>query len=162
MLFRSGAARPYRKHLLARARHVIAPSADSLALAGQALGGFTAGTRIRVAYNGMDVDRIVREASEPSPLADLPPDRPCIGMVGNLDWRKNPRCLVEATPAIRAAVPDVLVLLVGTFPDAESERRLHDRIVELGLSDVVRTTGFLSNPFPVVRQIGRASCRERV
>src|SRR4029077_2390722 len=35
-----GSPRPYRKHLLARARHVVAPSADSLALARAALGEF--------------------------------------------------------------------------------------------------------------------------
>jgi hypothetical protein len=44
-----GAARPYRKHWLERARHVVAPSADSLALAERAVGGFAAGTRARVA-----------------------------------------------------------------------------------------------------------------
>jgi glycosyltransferase involved in cell wall biosynthesis len=74
-------------------------------------------------------------------------------MVGNLDWRKNPRCLVEATPAIRAAIPDVAVFLVGAFPDAASERAIRDRIRALGIADTVRLTGFLPNPFPVVRAL---------
>src|SRR5262249_19581379 len=87
-----GEARPYRKPLLARARHVVAPSADSLRLAGQAIGGFAPGVRARVAYNGMDVARIVREAEAPLPVV-LGAGRAHIGMVGNLDWRKNPRCL---------------------------------------------------------------------
>jgi glycosyltransferase involved in cell wall biosynthesis len=147
-----GSARPYRKHLLGRARHVIAPSADSLALAERAVGGFGADVRTCVAYNGMDVDRIAREASAPLPV-DLGPPGPRIGMVGNLDWRKNPRCLVEATPAIRAAIPNVTVFLVGAFPDAAAERAIRERVAALGIADAVRMTGFLPNPFPVVRAL---------
>ena len=74
-------------------------------------------------------------------------------MVGNLDWRKNPAVLIEATPAIREAVPGVRVALVGAFPDAESEARARQRIEALGLADVVAVTGFLANPFPVVRAL---------
>jgi glycosyltransferase involved in cell wall biosynthesis len=148
-----GSPRPYRKHWLARARHVIAPSADSLDLARRAVGGFRAGTRARVIYNGVDVARIVRESEAPPPdgLGRIEP--PLVGMVGNLDWRKNPAVLIEATPAIREAVPGVRVALVGAFPDAESETRARQRIEALGLADVVAVTGFLANPFPVVRAL---------
>jgi len=148
-----GSPRPYRKHWLGRARHVIAPSADSLELARRALGGFAPGVRARVAYNGMDVARIVREAEAPAPPALGGRGGPCVGMVGNLDWRKNPLLLVEAAPAIRAAVPGVRILLVGACPDAASEARLRARIAALGLDDAVLITGFLPNPFPVVRTL---------
>ena len=147
-----GEARPYRKHLLGRARHVIAPSADSLRLAQTAIGGWAPGVRARVAHNGMDVERIRREADAPLTV-DLAGPGPHIGMVGNLDWRKNPRCLVEATPAIRAAIPAVRVHLVGAFPDHATERAIRERIHALGLDDIVRQTGFLANPFPVVQAL---------
>jgi glycosyltransferase involved in cell wall biosynthesis len=146
-------ARPYRKHWLGRARHVVSPSADSLELARRAVGGFAAGTRTCVAYNGMDTARIVREAGGAVPAAVAVGEGPRIGMVGNLDARKNPALLIEATPAIRAAVPDVRVLLVGAFPDATSEAAARARIAALGLDDVVHVTGFLPNPFPVVRML---------
>lgn len=146
-----GTARPYRKHWLGRARHVVSPSADSLELARRAIDGFAPGTRTCVAYNGMDTERIVREADGPVPAALARGDGPRIGMVGNLDARKNPALLIEATPAIRAAVPDVRVLLIGAFPDAASEATARARIAALGLDDVVHVTGFLPNPFPVVR-----------
>jgi glycosyltransferase involved in cell wall biosynthesis len=148
-----GTPAPYRKHLLGRARSVVAPSADSLRLAREALGGFAPGVRGRVAYNGMDVERIRRAAAAAAPRAladDLVDGRPTIGMVGNLDARKNPATLVEAVPAIRAAVPDVRVLLVGAFPDRAYERTVRGRIAALGLEGAVRVTGFLPNPFPVV------------
>jgi glycosyltransferase involved in cell wall biosynthesis len=147
-----GGAGPYRKHLLGRARSLVAPSADSLRLAREALGGFAAGVRSRVAYNGMDVARLRRAAAAPVPEGLLD-GRPTIGMVGNLDARKNPATLVEATPAIRAAVPDVRVLLVGAFPDRAYEAAVRGRIAALGLEDTVRVTGFLPNPFPVVARL---------
>lgn len=146
-----GDARPYRKHWLGKARHVVAPSADSLALASRAVGGFGPEIDATVAYNGMDVARITRAAEMPPPT--LPPGGLRVGMVGNLDARKNPALLIEATPAIRAAVPDVQVLLVGAFPDADSEAVARARIAALGLDGVVHVTGFLANPFPVVRTL---------
>ena len=74
-----------------RARHVIAPSADSLALAERAIGGFAPGTRTHVAYNGMDVG-VARGAGGGAGAAPASSRtaRPRIGMVGNLDARKEP------------------------------------------------------------------------
>src|SRR5262249_14552816 len=148
-----GSARSYRKHWLARARHVIAPSADSLELARRAVGGFRTGARAHVVYNGMDVGRIAAQAEGPLPAGTEAPTAPLVGMVGNLDWRKNPALLVEATPAIRAAVPDVRVALIGAFPDASSEASVRARIAALGLGDTVVVTGFLANPFPLLRRL---------
>ncbi len=148
-----GDARSYRKHWLGRARHVIAPSADSLELARRAVDGFRAGARARVAYNGMDVRCIAQQAAAPLPIALGPALGPLVGMVGNLDWRKNPALLVDATPRIRLAVPGVRVALVGAFPDAESEARLRKQIMNLALGSTVMLTGFLPNPFPLVRRL---------
>jgi len=144
---------PYRKHLLGRARHVVAPSADSLALAERALGGFAPGTRTHVAYNGMDVAWIAAQAAAPVPAGLEPNGRPRIGMVGNLDARKDPGLLVAAAATVRAAVPDVEVLLVGAFRDAAYEASVRGRIAALGMEPAVRVTGFLANPFPVVRTL---------
>ena len=146
-----GDAVPYRKHLLARARHVIAPSADSLALAARAVGGFGPETRARVVYNGMDVERLAR-AADASPDGTRP-NGPSVGMVGNLDSRKNPALLVEALAAVRAAVPDVQALLVGAFRDPGYEASVRTRVRELGLGDAVTVTGFVANPFPLVRRL---------
>jgi glycosyltransferase involved in cell wall biosynthesis len=148
-----GDARPYRKHLLGRARHVIAPSADSLELARRALGGFAPGTRARVVHNGMDVARIARDAGAPLPAGLVAGEGPRIGMVGNLDPRKNPLLLVEALPAVRAAVPGTRALLIGSFRDPGYEAEVRGRITALGLEDAVAVTGFLANPFPIVRTL---------
>jgi glycosyltransferase involved in cell wall biosynthesis len=147
-----GAARPYRKHWLARARHVVAPSADSLRLASDAVGGFRSDVLARVAYNGMDIPDILARAAAPPPDLALPPG-PRVGMVGNLDWRKSPTALVEAAPRIVARVPAAQIVLVGAFPNAEAERRVRERATALGVADRIHVTGFLPNPFPVVRTL---------
>ena len=82
----------------------------------------------------------------------LPPG-PRVGMVGNLDWRKNPTALVDATPAVLERVPTAQVVLIGAFPGPEAEARLRSRIAALGVGDHVHVTGFLANPFPVVRSL---------
>ena len=143
----------YRKHLLGRARHVVAPSADSLALARRALGDFAPGTRARVVYNGMDVERIAHAAAAPVPGGVPLGNGPCVGMVGNLDARKNPAVLVEAMARVRAAVPGARALLVGAFRDPAYEASVRDRIAALGLADAVAVTGFLANPFPLVERL---------
>src|SRR5207249_1820262 len=103
----------YRKHLLGRARHVVAPSADSLALARRALGEFAAGTRARVVYNGMDVERIARAAAAPLPAGVALGGGPTVGMVGHLDARKNPAVLVRGMALGRPIVASA----VGGIPE---------------------------------------------
>jgi glycosyltransferase involved in cell wall biosynthesis len=148
-----GSPRPYRKHWLGRARHVVAPSADSLRLASDAIGGFAPGVRARVAYNGMDIARLEAAAAEAIPVALAIPPGPRIGMVGNLDWRKNPRVLVDAAVELRRRVPDLQVLLIGAFPSPEAEQQIREQVARLGLERCVHVTGFLGNPFPLVRTL---------
>lgn len=141
----------YRRLWLQHATDVIAPSDDSLQLASAAVGGFGPKVSARVVRNGMEVDRLRREAAAPMPIA-LPPG-PRIGMVGNLDWRKNPAAVVEAAALVRAQVPDVQVLLIGAFRDPTYEAQVRERIRALGLDGQVHVTGFLPNPFPVVQSL---------
>ena len=57
---------------------------------------------------------------EPEPPDVAPPwpagHGPVVGFVGRIEPRKGPLDLVHATPAIRAAVPDVRVVVVGDDP----------------------------------------------
>src|SRR5437879_278358 len=63
-----------------------------------------------------------------------------------------PPCLLAGALAdVRAAVPEVRALLVGAFPDAAYAARVDRRVAALGLRDAVTVSGFLPNPFPVVR-----------
>src|SRR5207244_6349187 len=72
----------YRKHLLGHARHLIAPSADSLALARAALGEFQPWAKGPAVYNGVAVSALAREAAAPAAPGPVPNGLPTIGLVG--------------------------------------------------------------------------------
>ena len=93
---------------------------------------------------------VAREGPPPAHLA--PRGRPRIGMIGNLDPRKNPGLLVEALATMRRTI-DVEAALVGAFRDPAYEASVRGRIAALGLEGAVTVSGFLANPFPVVRTI---------
>jgi glycosyltransferase involved in cell wall biosynthesis len=70
---------------------------------------------------------------------------PCVGLVGRLHPQKGIDVLLRAAPAIRAAIPDVRFVIVGSGP-LESE--LHALADELGLRDpVVWVGGRAAAPF---------------
>jgi len=100
------------------------------------------GRKVRVIYNPIDGDRIRARAAEPPGLAL--PDRYIVG-VGRLVANKNFRLLIEAYGA--AGIAEELVILgEGT------ERRNLERLIgELGLQGRVLLTGYVANPYPVMR-----------
>src|SRR5438093_955699 len=134
-------------------RRGSAPRLGAALRARRPLGEFAPGTRARVVYNGMDVERIVRAAAAPLPAGMAPGGGPTVGMVGHLDARKNPALLLEAIAEVRAAVPGARALLVGAFRDPAYERSVRERARTLGLADAVAVTGFLPNPFPIVERL---------
>jgi glycosyltransferase involved in cell wall biosynthesis len=109
--------------------------------------------RARVAYNGQDIARLEAAAREPLAANLVVPPGPRIGMVGNLDWRKNPRVLVDVAARLRERVPHLQVLLIGAFPNAEAEATVRAQITAQRLESCVHVTGFLANPFPLVRTL---------
>jgi glycosyltransferase involved in cell wall biosynthesis len=145
-----GDAAPYRKYWLARARHAIAPSRDSLECARAAIGSF--GGRTEVIYNGIDLPDIVAAAGAAPPPQGivLPPGPPTIGMVAYMDRRKNPMALVEVAARLAPRIPDVRVLLIGEFPDPAYRAAVQARAKELNLGGNLLLAGFQVNPFPLV------------
>jgi glycosyltransferase involved in cell wall biosynthesis len=146
-----GGASPYRKHWLRQARHAVAPSRDSLERAAAAIGGFAG--RAEVVYNGVDVARIEAAAAPPGSAAAVvrPMGGPVVGMVANMDRRKNPMALIEAAARLARRVPDVQLLLVGFFPDPGYQEEVLARARALGVAENITVTGFQLNPFPFVR-----------
>ena len=75
------------------------------------------GLRAHVVHCPVELD--VPETPPPWPADEAPaagPRRPVVGFVGRIEPRKGPLDLVRAAPRIRAAVPDVRIVLVGDDP----------------------------------------------
>ena len=71
-------------------------------------------------------------------------------MVANLDRRKNPLDLVEATGRLARRFPTLEVVLVGAFPDPEYRDLVLGRARALGVEARITVTGFQANPFPLI------------
>jgi len=100
--------------------------------------------RIHVIPGGVDVDRFAIAESRAHCRSALgwPSDRPIVLCVRRLVRRVGVDTLVEAAAALRARVPDALVLIAGRGP---LERELAARIGALGLHDHVRLLGFVAD-----------------
>lgn len=98
--------------------------------------------RIHVIPGGVDVGRFAIPLSRRKSRRALgwPTDRPIVICVRRLVRRVGVDTLIEAAVALRARVPDVLVLIAG---DGPLQRELAARIDALGLGDHVRLLGFV-------------------
>ena len=98
--------------------------------------------RIRIVPGGIDCDRFDVALSRPDARRQLgwPTDRPVILTVRRLVHRVGLEHLIDAVAALRARVPEVLVLIGGTGPVRDE---LAARIAALGLAEHVRLLGFL-------------------
>ena len=130
------------------ARHVdtVLVNADALRLEGE-----RSGMRCRwtLLQNGIDVDafRIGAPTAAAKAALGLERDRPVVGTIGRLEWRKGHDVLVAAAERLRSrrAVPQFLV--VGDGPAAEDLRR---RAEALGVAGLVRFTGTLDDVRPAL------------
>lgn len=98
--------------------------------------------RVRVVPGGVDAARFATDMSREAARAELgwPAGRPTALVVRRLARRMGLEGLVEAMTAVRASVPDVLLMIAGKGPLAGE---LAARVREAGLDDHVRLLGFV-------------------
>ena len=103
------------------------------------LRGYGYGGDIRVMPNGTDIhpvsDEAVREASERFGLDD----RPVLLFVGQINWKKNLRCVLEACARLNHPFK---LLLAGQGPH---EKEVAHLAKKLGIGDQVRFTGHITD-----------------
>lgn len=96
----------------------------------------------QVVYSGMDIDAFLKARPDPELRRHLgiPAGVPVVGKIARLFELKGHACLLDAAPAIAAAVPAVHFLLVG---DGALRETLARRAVALGLADRVVFAGLV-------------------
>ena len=107
--------------------------------------GVAAG-RIRVMYDGVDPERLTVERS-PEQLRQhlgIRPGQPVIGIVGNIREWKGQETVVRALRPVVDRHPDLVCLFVGAAVavDQQFKQRLDGLIMEIGLLDNIRFTGY--------------------
>ncbi|HMB71884.1 MAG TPA: glycosyltransferase [bacterium] len=97
--------------------------------------------RVHVLPNGLDPARFDGARSRDSVRDDLAidPHARVVLAVGELTARKNAALLVDAAPAIAAAVPNLCILIAGAGAE---EERLRRRIRDNGMEARIRLLGF--------------------
>ncbi len=102
-----------------------------------------------VTPNLIDSAEILRRAGEPTDFrADASKYNLC--SMGRFVHQKGFDLLLEDFKRVRARRPDMCLTLIGDGPERKA---LTEQIGRLGLTDCVRLTGSLENPFPVLRQM---------
>lgn len=110
---------------------------------------YTPAARTLVVNNGIDLDDF--PPTPPAVLADLrrrhqiPPTARVVGTAVRFEPEKGLSDLLDAMPAVRAACPDVHLLMVG---DGSLRADLEAQAAALGLADIVHFVGFQSDPRP--------------
>lgn len=72
-------------------------------------------TKVRVVYNGVDVDALSASARPGQLRAELglDPDRPVVSLIGEVGWRKGQEILLRAAARLRREHPRAVFLIVG-------------------------------------------------
>ncbi|NPV90672.1 MAG: glycosyltransferase [Firmicutes bacterium] len=100
----------------------------------------TPADRIELIYNGIDVEKLRKEASRWEGREGLGlVGSPVVGMVGRLEPEKGHRCFLEAAARVSKDFPGAVFLVVG---DGSLGHKLREQAHDLGISDSVVFTGF--------------------
>jgi glycosyltransferase involved in cell wall biosynthesis len=101
--------------------------------------------RVRVIRSGVDTERFrPRDRLAARQRLQLERDRPLVLFVGNLEPRKQLHVLLRALPRLRAAVPRILLAVIGSGASAgqDDQTAVVNRLAdELGLRQAVRFLG---------------------
>jgi glycosyltransferase involved in cell wall biosynthesis len=150
LLQRRGIARPIKKDALHRrlytksVRRVVA-NCEAIRSAMLEGADFVDPARFVVIPNAVHVPA----DEEPSPIREqlALEHAPLAGAVGRLSPMKGLEHLVDAWPAVREAVPDARLVLVG---EGELADELHARAAERGVADDVHLAGFRADAPAVI------------
>lgn len=102
--------------------------------------------KIRVIYNGIDIEQIRAKAKE-STTINL--KHPALISIGRLDTNKNPIRMLEIFERVHERKPEVHLYYLG-YGDLEED--VKSMAKDKGLSKQVHLLGYYDNPFPIIAQ----------
>jgi len=127
-------------------------------MAARAVADLAPAERIRVIYNGIDLQAV--EAAETRRL--FPEDTLVIGRTSRFGRGQNLGLLIEALARLRPRFPELRLALVGgdsPLPGAEPVlEELRRQASRAGLEDCVRFTGPVEDPLPYIRGFDIGTC----
>ncbi len=123
---------------------VVAPSPQMA----EALRAYGVRSEIRVIPTGLDASRLKGgDGASFRARHDIAPDRPVALTVGRVAFEKNIGFLLPVVDRLRAAMPDVLLVIAGEGPALATLQR---QVAERGLAENVRFVGYLDRSGPLL------------
>ncbi|MEP7367449.1 MAG: glycosyltransferase [Acidobacteriota bacterium] len=103
--------------------------------------------KVHCVYNGLDLDAFDSAQSTVSPPErfGFAPGRRLVLTVGNLRPVKGVDTFIEAAALLHTRFPDAAFIAIGAPSEPDHHAHLEHRIIQLGLSDVVRLPGARTN-----------------
>lgn len=132
------------------ARKIACRLATAVAANSRGLADFTAScyglTEVALIHNGTDIEAVRRMSSEPveSQWSDEE-DARLVVAVGRLERQKGFEFLIEAIKLLNTEGTRVRLLILGEGTMRESLER---KVADCGIGDMVRMSGFVTNPYP--------------
>lgn len=105
-------------------------------------------------YNPIDEYRIVSQANT-SPRQDVSKDHFNVVSVGRLNLLKGYDILIGLLPQIITEIPNIKLYIIG---EGEEWNSLTQQIKDLGLQNHVVLTGFIQNPYSLMKQMDVFVC----
>lgn len=126
---------------------MVLPAADHVFVQSDAMASWLAGigidpARMTAVPMGVDAELFCREGIEPAQDPRLA-GRRVVMYLGALSQSRNSAFLLELAAALKAQLPQVLLVLAGDAPSADEMRWMRRQIAERGLEEHVLLTGWL-------------------
>lgn len=102
--------------------------------------------KIRVIYNGTDIEKICEKALEQT---DIKLKHPAVMAVGRLDENKNPLRMLRIFKKLHEQMPEAHLYYLGY---GNLEKDVSEQSIRYGIEDNVHLLGYHENPFPVMAQ----------
>lgn len=135
---------PEKRQPILDALHACdAVTAVSSGLAERLLAEGIDAAKVSVIANGVDTGRFCpQDQAEARRRLGLPPDARMVVCVARLSPEKGAMHLLSATPRVKAAVPNVRIIIVGDGPEAPA---LRAQATALGIGDIVHFAGKMAH-----------------
>jgi glycosyltransferase involved in cell wall biosynthesis len=107
--------------------------------------------KIRIVYNGIEDPLSKSENKTENTMLqqmNIPSNARILGTIARLDPIKNQRMIIKAFVRVKMIFPETILLIVGDGPERNNLERY---VYETGLSKSVFFSGFLDNPFPLLK-----------
>lgn len=106
--------------------------------------------KVRVVYGPVPVSEVLRLAEEPLPPEFEPWfDLPVVVGFGRHEWRKGFDILIRAHAVLKRRGVEHRLLIIG--PEGPTTESLQALVRELEVEDSVKLSGYLPNPFPLIK-----------